>query len=814
MPRGPQAYDNYGSAVQDIILAASDADFIDQLVPVLRDATVHSRAAALNQSLAQYVDDRDAEIERIGLTQHEEFLGSVSQLQKVREGTVALTAEILELNQSIQASTETLAAQKRALVDTRAVRQNLADAAEALQASLRILHAVNAAHELVRKKSYYGALKALEDLQNEHLVPLIQNRYATQHALAALIQRSIPASQRAIAEAVMTDLNTWLYRVRETSQFLGEVAFYHTDLRRTRMKDRVEQNAFLRHFRLNSAIERVFDESEAFDVLDNDEVQVDFTPLFEALHIHAALGQSERFRADYAATRRQQKDLLLPAAVNLEEPDGDGSGTAADGANGGLPSAPGTTASASAATSSNNNNNANANAVPLSSLLEGVAGFAIIEKATLRRAPQLRSPADVDALWDAMCQTVINLITKALRDVSNAEVLLKLKGMIALFVQTMDGWGYSVTLLDNFLLRLFDKYAELLQRRFSEDFQEIVSTDDYMPMTINTLEEYEKVVNVSWFAQDKPPSELTFPCVLPFSQMYPLCCIDIRNFLNQFYFFSDDHFQHANVIDETLRKSLDELLTNRICGSLVERLSSQYLGQIVQILINLEHFETACQELEQLLIRARSSTSAGGPVTLTATEQFRSHKKTAEKRIFELVNSKIDDLVDTAEYDWTAAAPQREPSNYIQTLTRYLANIMSSTLLSLPREIKELIYYDALSHAADKILNLPLASEVRHINPHGVADLARDVRYLTEFVGSLDNAFMLQQNLDELQQSVALMQTDNADEFYDITTRNKKYGRVNAQNGAILLEKITHTVEGPNRAAQGLANFSSRFGLR
>lgn len=38
--------------------------------------------------------------------------------------------------------------------------------------------------------------------------------------------------------------------------------------------------------------------------------------------------------------------------------------------------------------------------------------------------------------------------------------------------------------------------------------------------------------------------------------MYPLCCIDIRNFLNQFYFFSDDHFQHPNVIDETLKKVL------------------------------------------------------------------------------------------------------------------------------------------------------------------------------------------------------------------------------------------------------------------
>lgn len=95
------------------------------------------------------------------------------------------------------------------------------------------------------------------------------------------------------------------------------------------------------------------------------------------------------------------------------------------------------------------------------------------------------------------------------------------------------------------------------------------------------------------------------------------------------------------------------MLSEKVCRSLVERLSSQYLGQIVQILINLEHFETACQELEQLLVAARSTTtSTGESIVLSATEDFRSNKKTAEKRIFELVNSKIDDLIETAEYDW------------------------------------------------------------------------------------------------------------------------------------------------------------------
>lgn len=69
-----------------------------------------------------------------------------------------------------------------------------------------------------------------------------------------------------------------------------------------------------------------------------------------------------------------------------------------------------------------------------------------------------------------------------------------------------------------------------------------------------------------------------------------------------------------------------------------------------------------------------------------------------------------------------------------------------------------------------------------------MAALAKDVQYLTEFVDTLDNP-ILKQNLDELQQTVALMQAENSDEFYDVATRNKKYGRVDVVNGPILLEK-------------------------
>ncbi|CAG8244728.1 unnamed protein product [Penicillium salamii] len=761
--------------LNQIIISPSDTDYLDQLIPSIRDYSVGNRTPQLLQSLSRFAGDKESEIEGICNTNHQEFVSSVNSLLRIREGTVSLTAEILDLNQSIQTSTERLAEQKKALVESRGHRQNIDETSRAIQDCLEVLRLANQVHDLLAKKNHYAALRALEELQNVHL------KGVTQYKIAVMIQRSVPATQRAIAEAVMSDLNTWLYRIREMSQYLGEIALFHTDQRKTRQKQRAGNMPYLEHFNLNSAIELVSDEDEEYDLLHNEDLQVDFTPLFECLHIHQSLGHMDKFRIEYATTRRRQKELLLPSSITLIDEDGSS----------------------------------------LHNLLEEMAGFAIVERATMKRAPDLRSSVDIDELWDSMCQGAVVLIAKALHEVDNAESILNIKNLIALFMQTMNTWSFPVRVFDDFLLKLFEKYAELLKKRFSDDFQEIVSTDDYMPMPIQTQEEHDKVLNVS-----------CFPCILPFSRMYPLCCIDIRNFLNQFYFFANDGFANTNVIDETLKTDLDDLLSQKVCDTLVERLSSQYLGQIVQILINLEHFELACRELELLLAAARSQNSTGTSIALKATEKFRSNKKAAEKRIFEVVNSKIDDLIETAEYEWMSHTPPTEPSNYMQTLTRFLSNIMNSTLLGLPTEIKELIYFDALSHAANMVLvrfpysilvffplacspyspfpqAQPLSPDVKKINPNGVSALAKDVEYLAEFVDSL-NVPILRENLDELQQTVQLMQADSADEFYDISTRNKKYGRVDAMQGPILLEKLTRNVQAPTKTDK-FAQLSSRF---
>jgi hypothetical protein len=87
------------------------------------------------------------------------------------------------------------------------------------------------------------------------------------------------------------------------------------------------------------------------------------------------------------------------------------------------------------------------------------------------------------------------------------------------------------------------------------------------------------------------------------------------------------------------------------------------------------------------------------------------------------------------------------------------------------------------------ILALPLSPDVKKINPNGVAALAKDVTYLSEFVDGLDNAMILKENLDELQQTVLLMQTEDPNEYYDNVVRNRKFGRVDPLNGPRILEK-------------------------
>ena len=99
--------------------------------------------------------------------------------------------------------------------------------------------------------------------------------------------------------------------------------------------------------------------------------------------------------------------------------------------------------------------------------------------------------------------------------------------------------------------------------------------DDNQAMSVKDQAEFEQVVAACWLApgeaehlatyvvttQDIPSLRLvvlfisqSFPRTMPFSQTFPMCCINVRNFVDQFYHFVEGVTQRHRNIDELLRK--------------------------------------------------------------------------------------------------------------------------------------------------------------------------------------------------------------------------------------------------------------------
>ena len=56
-----------------IILSSSDSDYLDQLIPLLKNAQTQTQVQPLIQALNQVSSEREAEIERICNTNHQEI---------------------------------------------------------------------------------------------------------------------------------------------------------------------------------------------------------------------------------------------------------------------------------------------------------------------------------------------------------------------------------------------------------------------------------------------------------------------------------------------------------------------------------------------------------------------------------------------------------------------------------------------------------------------------------------------------------------------------------------------------------------------
>ncbi|CAJ0851754.1 18413_t:CDS:10 [Entrophospora sp. SA101] len=439
-------------------------------------------------------------------------------------------------------------------------------------------------------------------------------------------------------------------------------------------------------------------------------VPIDFKPLYQCLHIYEELGKRNEFKTNYEEDRKAQANLVLSQSFSLK----------AGRDNGGF-----------------------------EAFLQDVIGFFIIERTIVYSTQNFRSQTDVDNLWNTVMIKVVKIVSDSLCDCHDPDLFLRIKLALFTFIQTLEDYEYNVLSFTDLVLTVFQRYSDLLKHKFSKDFQQTLLIDDYMPMQITNPEEYAAVVDTCWFKEDH---RITYPC----------CCLDIKSFINQYYEFAEGDARRYSYVDDIAKQTLDILLIEHLNQVLYDKLQSTNMSQIVQIIINLEYLEYACVEIEKLLKSKRSS-HRGGKIKLNALEHFRETRKKAEKRIYELVNFKIDDFLEIADYD-------------------------CSTLYNLPMTIKIFIYLVALSHLSTSLRNLILSPDVKRINSNAIANFDVDVNFLEQFAQSLEDP-QIADAFIELRQIVTLLQSENIEEYLNPSTRNKKYSGLKPSDVINLFEK-------------------------
>ncbi|KAF9361509.1 hypothetical protein BGX34_007109, partial [Mortierella sp. NVP85] len=646
--------------IQQLVLvsdATNDAENLEHLGPTMKEVYRNNKMKPFLDQLSSFIRRKEMEIEKMCNSNYQEFVQSVDRLLKVRQGTVDLKDKIHTLNTDLQRAGTELTAKKRELIESKKILENIATATETLRTCVHFLDLANRVNVQVENRKYYSALRIVDEIQVIHLRSVIQFEFARH------MQDCIPILQHAIKDAVTTEMKEWLFGIRTSQKVMGKVAMDRMADRQERWRKR-ELRLRTSH-NINSAVEAAVNEESEVDIFESDEVKLDLQPIYQCLHIYDELGQRAEFKQSYAEDRRAQAKLALSSVTspfNLKE----------------------------------------CNTDNFKSLLHDIVGFFIVEHIIMYSTTNFRTQAQLDELCELVTNLLLRLLSDGLANCHNPDMFLKVKLLLMLYIQTMESYNYPVNKLNDLLLTLFRTYADQLESKFSTNFHKLVDEDDYMPMSVANQEQYNLVQMSFRFKEDRKAARQGFPRTLPFSKVVPHCCEDIDLFVSQFYRFVEGFTQEQNNMDELVKDSLDTLLIQHVHAVWLKKLESRELSQVAQIFINLEYFQAACSDFEQMLTSKRS-TSDNTKVVLQATSLFKETRKSAETRISELVKSKIDDILELAEYEWLPTSVGEGTSDYLQDLVNFLDIVMKEKFQNLPDGVKVTAYYDALDHLISQL---------------------------------------------------------------------------------------------------------------
>lgn len=736
----PQDVDDQLQSIH-LLDSSSVTENLEALAPIIKTTYESRQQEAFLRTLKELIDLKDQEIMKICGDNHEDFVSSVSTLLTVRSYTVNLRGRIKSLDQSVTSIGRSLAAQKRELLQAKRTASNLDEAIDTLQGCLRILDLVKRVRDMIKEGRYWSALRSLEEI--ETLPPTaLSNTPLYTHLLS-----SLPSLRAQVKDAVTAANIQWLTDVRDTSEEIGKLALEAMRVRSRRWRSRKEKEPMFKSSRVGSAVELVTHDKIENNLLSNDQVNINFEPLYQAILIYTTLSILPELQTSYQTDRMAQASLIMSKLTTPHL----------------LP-------------------------MTLPSVTNELLGFFVVEIEVLRTTIGFRSMRQVEDLWDDVVKTLVELVGGSVKSQKDMGFIVDVKDTLTAFIQTIETFDLEIAPLQRLLLSMFETHSSLLEDQYASLFDKAVDEDDSQPILVTTPAERESIFSTCWMAADTARAlvQLGIPVTLPFSRVFYKTCTHIRQFVEEYYRFIEGASHYYRSTDDSLRESLDRLLATHVSERITTRLSSaSTLPQAAQNITNAEHFNVACEELEEQLTKLRTSRRGGHIHLQLSSTSFATTLAKAVSQLVGLIESKLSDVFDLSEYDWTPPDTDPRPRMQMEELYHWLMTVVDS--LPLENKYKDQAFKAALDYVASGFSDFVFGPNVPMINENALSNLMVDIDFLDSEFKRLGKSFT---SFQELHLACTIAIKNQVPSYLQPTTRKSQYSAINPKNLRNLLDKL------------------------
>lgn len=735
----------------DVLADSNTEEHLNQLLPLIKKSVKDKALGSFVLEMERSFDSAEQELESVSLNNAEDIILSLESINKFQTRATAIQSQVLDISSNLRQTGDKLTNLKKTCVKYKKIHNKISETIFVLKSCLQLLEKTNQVVELTTNDNHFLALKTLDDLSSLSLNDVDSFQFVE------AITKSVPEFRTKIKDDCLNAFKKWLFLLEQQWVHIGASASSTFESISTRWLECQIEDQALRNFNVNSSVEVSLRQERL------NPFQFDMSPAFNALLVFQTLADTSALSEEALVEWKRKSDRLVYTTNRSLE---------------------------------------RTSFALFEKTLHEYAGFLISE---IVIGQKTHNQIDLSVRDVHLTQAVTDLALHSVKQLGDSEEsFIRLRSCIGSLVMIMDHYRFDSDLLYSAQLLVFEDYSNLLVSQF--DLTLLFQQDDSMSMTVTDPKTFGSIVSSVWYIPREIQNEFeknktVYPKVLAFSLVYPQACQEIRRCIKKHFKFWSQYFKIERRFDPVVKvfaKNIDRTLL-KIVSVLKPKLNTTNKEEITTNLINLEFFTNSVKEIEKYL----EETVPGHPkLVLGSYHEFYSLKKLAEDKLFDMVDSKVEDLMDFASWDWSTDLFYKEPQFFVRDIGDFLEMLFSTTLVNLTTSLKKLLLFRTFDLLANYFMRF-LYEDATCISEAGLTNFDNDVTYIESIINSLngsadhsdsddtDKNVSLQSMFYELRQSINLLKAGSLDEFKDAKFRMRHFDRIKPEKALLLIEKLS-----------------------